>query len=132
MRLALALGTIFISTACLHRREAEQGAAWSDAATFGSGMEVALEPVGVPIAAPVSSPRPAAEILVTPDTEVGYPTEVLGVLDFHSPVQSQDKGFDELRARAAALGADAVIHAEFEHGEDGGLSHLSGMVVRAR
>src|SRR5439155_24493848 len=30
-----------------------------------------------------------------------------------SAATSEDKGFDELRARAAALGADAVIGAEF-------------------
>jgi uncharacterized protein YbjQ (UPF0145 family) len=56
--------------------------------------------------------------------------EVVGVLDFHSAAESEDKGFEELRAHAAALGADAVIDAEFEHGEGGEPSHLSGMAVR--
>ena len=56
--------------------------------------------------------------------------EVVGVLDFHSKEESEDKGFDLLRLRAAALGADAVIGAEFEHGENGEPSHLSGMAVR--
>lgn len=58
--------------------------------------------------------------------------EVLGVLDFHSRADSQDKGFEQLRARAAQLGADAVISAEFEHGHDGELSHLSGIAARCR
>jgi uncharacterized protein YbjQ (UPF0145 family) len=57
-------------------------------------------------------------------------SDVLGVLDFHTRADSQDKGFEELRAHAAALGADAVIDAEFEHGEGAEPSHLSGMAVR--
>jgi hypothetical protein len=71
-----------------------------------------------------------ARILVLADKHVDRPTEVLGVLDFHSAATSEDKGFDELRARAAAMGADAVIGAEFEHGDGNEPSHLSGMVVR--
>jgi hypothetical protein len=79
---------------------------------------------GVP---PVAS-WAAVQVLV--DKRVDRPTEVVGVLDFHSDANSEDKGFDELRARAAALGADAVIGAEFEHGEGNEPSHLSGMAVR--
>jgi hypothetical protein len=56
--------------------------------------------------------------------------EVLAVFDFHTDADSEDKGFDQLRLAAARVGADAVIGAEFEHGEDGGKSHLSGMAVR--
>ena len=74
-------------------------------------------------------PRVAA-IQVLVDKRVPRPTEVLGVLDFHTDARDPDKGFDELRVRAAQMGADAVLGAEFEHGEDGGPSHLSGIVVR--
>jgi len=80
-----------------------------------------------------SSAAPAASwsvVQVLVDKRVDRPTEVVGVLDFHSDAASEDKGFDELRARAAALGADAVIGAEFEHGEGNEPSHLSGMAVR--
>jgi hypothetical protein len=70
----------------------------------------------------------AVQVLV--DKRIDRPTEVIGVFDFHTPATSEDKGFDELRERAAAMGADAVIGAEFEHGDDGGPSHLSGMAVR--
>lgn len=80
-----------------------------------------------------SSPPPSASwagVQVYADKRVPRPTEVLGVLDFHSNAASEDKGFDELRARAAALGADAVLGAEFEHGEGGAPSHLSGLAVR--
>ncbi len=56
--------------------------------------------------------------------------EILLILDFHSDAESEEKGFEALRARAAAAGADAVIDAEYEHGEAGEQSHLSGMAVR--
>ena len=78
---------------------------------------------------PMLSPT-ARKVIVLVDKRVDRPTEVLGVFDFHSAATSEDKGFDELRRRAAEIGADAVIGAEFEHGDDGGPSHLSGMAVR--
>ncbi len=77
---------------------------------------------------PVDMPRP--QVLVLVDRHIDRATEVLGILDFHSEASDEDKGFDELRARAFALGADAVLSAEFEHGPDGGPSHLSGIAVR--
>ena len=81
---------------------------------------------------PSSPPMQAASarILILADKHVDRPTEVIGVLDFHSAATSEDKGFDELRVRAAQMGADAVIGAEFEHGDGSEPSHLSGMVVR--
>ena len=57
-------------------------------------------------------------------------TMVLGVLDMHTSATNPDKGFDVLRVRAAQLGADAVIGAEFEHGDGDEPSHLSGMAIR--
>jgi len=74
----------------------------------------------------------AQNVLVLIDKKIDRSTEVVGVLDFHTAATSEDKGFDELRAHAAALGADAVIGAEFEHGDDGEPSHLSGIAVRFR
>lgn len=82
-------------------------------------------------AMPAPVPTAASRsVVVLVDKRVDRPTEVVGVLDFHSDAQSEDKGFEELRQRAAALGADAVLGAEFEHGVDGEPSHLSGMAVR--
>ncbi len=75
------------------------------------------------------TPR-ARSVMVLVDKRVPRPTEVLAVFDFHSRADSEDKGFDELRARAAQIGADAVIGAEFEHGDGNEPSHLSGMAVR--
>jgi hypothetical protein len=84
---------------------------------------------GTPDPAPVAA-APWHGVLVLVDKRVDRPTEVVGVLDFHSQATSEDKGFEELRARAAAMGAEAVIGAEFEHGEGNEPSHLSGMAVR--
>ncbi len=56
--------------------------------------------------------------------------DILEVVDLHTHASSEDKGFDELRRRAAQLGGDAVIGAEFEHGDGNEPSHLSGMIVR--
>lgn len=79
--------------------------------------------------APAMTPH-ARAVQVFVDKRIPRPTEVLAVFDFHSEANSEDKGFDELRARAAQIGADAVIGAEFEHGEGSEPSHLSGMAVR--
>lgn len=69
------------------------------------------------------------EFLVTTQA-LDRSTHLVALLDFHAPAEREDKGFEELRRRAVALGADAVMHAEFEHGVDGGPSHLSGMAVK--
>ncbi len=77
---------------------------------------------------PVTPRARAVQVFV--DKHIPRPTEVLAVFDFHTGATSEDKGFDQLRARAAAIGADAVIGAEFEHGDGNEPSHLSGMAVR--
>lgn len=84
---------------------------------------------------PGSELSPAAvpgrgSVIVLVEKWVPRPTEVLAILDFHSTADSEDKGFDELRQHAWMLGAEAVIAAEFEHGEGGAPSHLSGLAVR--
>lgn len=60
----------------------------------------------------------------------GHDCNIVEVVDLHTAAASEDKGFDELRARASSVGGDAVIGAEFEHGDNGGPSHLSGVIVR--
>ncbi len=60
----------------------------------------------------------------------GHTCDILEVVDLHTNADSEDKGFDELRAHARAIGANAVVAAEFEHGDNGEPSHLSGMIVR--
>jgi len=65
--------------------------------------------------------------------DAGEPTEVLGIIDVHTKSGEQDRALQELRVRAAALDADAVVGVEFHHGEHGGeATHLSGTAVRYR
>ncbi len=78
----------------------------------------------------LASTDPVPNVPVYPSSDPPKPCEVVGVLDFHTDATSEDKGFDELRREAARLGADAVISAEFEHGEEGEKSHLSGVAIR--
>jgi hypothetical protein len=85
---------------------------------------------GPTIDIPNPLPTAIARIPVLTTKRPDLPAEVVGVLDFHTRADSEDKGFDELRWRAAQLGAAAVIGAEFEHGEGTEPSHLSGMAVR--
>jgi hypothetical protein len=59
------------------------------------------------------------------------PTEVIAILDVHSAMGQENQALEELRARAQACGADAVVGAEFHHGEGAGEpTHLSGVAVR--
>lgn len=119
---------VFVAIATIGCMRPEQPWAQTPTQVLGSGLEIEL---GAPQLAYVP-PMPVRTVFVTVDHDIGAPTEIVGVLDFHSRAEDEDKGFDELRARAAALGADAVIDAEFEHGEAGELSHLSGLAVRLR
>ena len=74
----------------------------------------------------------ARRILVIPEARCpgDRHCDVIEIVDIHTHADSQDKGFDELRARAEAMSADAVVGAEFEHGNGDEPSHLSGMIVR--
>ncbi len=87
--------------------------------------------IGCTPATTVQSPATGRMQVTTSQTcPPGRDCDIVEVLDLHTSAASEDKGFDELRARAAAEGGDAVIGAEFEHGDNGGPSHLSGMIVR--
>ena len=129
MRVYLALVLVLLLPSCAEEAPERPGLAAPVAAVYvTNGASVrAREPAGDGEARAM-----IAQILITPDKRLDRPTELLGVLDFHTDAKSEDKGFDELRAKAAALGGDAVIGAEFEHGEGNEPSHLSGMVVRYR
>lgn len=98
-------------------------------------MRAVLCSIAIAACAPaVTGPTAAAPtggILVTTSQECprGHACDILEVLDLHTEATSEDKGFAELRAHAAAAGADAVVGAEFEHGAAGEPSHLSGVLV---
>ena len=98
------------------------------AATVVVRVAPAHESMAVAMSPTLSANVDRVRVYTTKD--IGGENEVVGVLDFHTDADSQDKGFALLKARAAALGADAVIGAEFEHGEGGGVSHLSGIAVK--
>ena len=82
---------------------------------------------------PLASPDFAPGITIT--TEQTCPSsaascDILEIVDLHTDAASEDKGFDELRQRAAQRGGNAVLGAEFEHGDGDERSHLSGVIVR--
>jgi hypothetical protein len=72
-----------------------------------------------------------SSVMVLQSRHLDRATEVVGIIDVHLPVGNQDAALAELRARAAEMGADAVVGAEFHHGEGAGEPiHVSGMAVR--
>jgi hypothetical protein len=88
-----------------------------------------VEPAGPPaVAASTTDP---SRILVLQSTHLDRPSEVVGVIDAHLAMGSDQAALDVVRQRAAALGADAVVGVEFHHGEGTGEpTHLSGLAVR--
>jgi uncharacterized protein YbjQ (UPF0145 family) len=73
----------------------------------------------------------AANVRVIQNDDLNCPSEVMGLVDIHEPVQNEQQALDVLKHKAAKLGADAVVGVEFHHGEPGEEpTHLSGMAVR--
>lgn len=109
--------------------------AFAGCTPVGQAMVRSPETIPIEVAATRATPSAAARrMLVTPDegcpAAEAKPCEILEIVDLHTHATSEEKGFDELRARAVAIGGDAIIGAEFEHGEKDEPSHLSGMIVR--
>ena len=71
----------------------------------------------------------AAQVRVLPG-RLECVSEVLGLVDVHEAVKGESEALELLKRRAAALGAEAVTNVEFEHGEGGPRTHLSGTAVR--
>jgi uncharacterized protein YbjQ (UPF0145 family) len=70
-------------------------------------------------------------VKVLQNDQLGCASEVLGLVDIHMPVKSEDQALEVIKRKAAKLGAPAVINVEFHHGEPGAEpTHLSGMAVR--
>lgn len=74
----------------------------------------------------------AAKIQVLENaSNLGCATEVIGLVDVHEQVKTEDQALHELRLDAARLDAQAVVGVEFHHGEPGEEpTHLSGEAVR--
>jgi uncharacterized protein YbjQ (UPF0145 family) len=86
-----------------------------------------------------AAPPPSAALLakaqrvrVLPNAEAGCVTEVIGLVDVHERAATSAQALEELRVKAATLGADAVVGVEFEHADGKAATHLSGMAVRCR
>lgn len=88
--------------------------------------------------APSYAPSPAnargvdpSHVLVLQSKHLDRPAQVVGVVDAHEEMGKQDAALRTLQAKAAALGADAVVGVEFHHGEgEGEPTHLSGLAVK--
>lgn len=74
----------------------------------------------------------ARRVRVMPRNDLGCRPEVLGLVDVHEGVANTAEALEELKLRAAELGAEAVIGVDFEHGDGHAATHLSGMAVRCR
>jgi hypothetical protein len=80
---------------------------------------------------PNASPSDADRVLVLQTTKLDRYAEVVGVVDVHEAMGTEQAALAALRRKAAAMGADAVVGVEFHHGDaDGEPTHLSGMAVR--
>jgi hypothetical protein len=75
--------------------------------------------------------RDASRVLVLQSKHLDRPAEVVGVVDAHEEMGKHEAALWALKTKAAALGADAVVGVEFNHGEgQGEPTHLSGLAVR--
>jgi len=84
-----------------------------------------------PVPWPTAAAAAPGQIPVLQAHHMDRPTEVIAILDVHAPMGHENEALAELRARAQACGADAVVGAEFHHGEGSGEpTHLSGVAVR--
>lgn len=72
----------------------------------------------------------ASRVLVLESTHLPRLSEVVAAIDVHEPVGDEALALRLLQERAAALGADAVVGVEFNHGHGRGPIHLSGLAVR--
>ena len=72
-----------------------------------------------------------SKVLILQSTHLDRGSEIVGVVDTHESMGNHEKALNELRTKAAAIGADAVVGVEFHHGESvGEPTHLSGLAVR--
>jgi uncharacterized protein YbjQ (UPF0145 family) len=135
MRFVLTLGPLVLLAGCAttQPRSADyprSGASSEEATDSKSdeGDEVAEERA---LMADPTLAAAASRIRVIQNDQLECPSEVLGLVDIHQPVKSEDEALDVLKRKAAKLRADAVVGVEFHHGEPGEEpTHLSGMAVR--
>lgn len=130
MRLPVLLLPMTFSAACaaVPPRATDPGSARVSESRNAGDDEVAEE------RAIVQDPRviaAAEHVRVIQNDTLGCPAEIMGLVDIHEPVKSEEQALDVLRRKAAKMGAEAVIGVEFHHGEpDDEPTHLSGLAVR--
>ncbi len=73
--------------------------------------------------------KPAAKIAVLESKNVKRKTELIGFLDVSGDKGHREAALEALRAKAAAMGADAIVGVEFHEG-NGEPGHYSGVAVR--
>lgn len=84
-----------------------------------------------PGAAASFGPSDPSRVLILQGTHLDRPAKVVGVVDAHEEMGKHDGALHTLQAKAAQLGADAVVGVEFHHGEaQGEPTHLSGLAVK--
>jgi len=72
----------------------------------------------------------AARVRLLESRDLPRSAEVLGVLLVREPRERIALGMNELRERAAALGADAVVGIRLDHELSGGEAYFTGLAVR--
>ena len=77
-------------------------------------------------------PNPPAGIVVTAESSLGRPVDLVAVIDSHSSSGTEQAAIAELEAWAQRLGGIAVLEARFEPATNGSPAHVSGIVVRER
>jgi uncharacterized protein YbjQ (UPF0145 family) len=134
MRFALALGPLVLLAGCATTapRSADYPRAGSsnEAADSKSEEDDEVAEERALMLDPALSAA-ASRIRVIQNDQLECPSEVLGLVDIHQPVKTEDEALNVLKRKASKLRADAVIGVEFHHGEPGEEpTHLSGMAVR--
>jgi uncharacterized protein YbjQ (UPF0145 family) len=77
-----------------------------------------------------NEPSHLSGMAVKPRVRDERPYVVIKEIDIATPEDDDDKGFDRMRAEALACGADKVVNVKFDHGAEGGMSHLTGKAVK--
>ena len=135
MRFILSLGSLAVLAGCATTQPrspdfplASPAPAEASVTKAGEDDEVAEEKA---LMADPKLVAAASKVQVIQNDHLECPSEILGLVDIHQPVKTQEQALEVLKRKAAKLRADAVIGVEFHHGEPGEEpTHLSGMAVR--
>lgn len=82
-----------------------------------------------PAAVQKAQATPAKKVAVLDAKDIKRKTELLGFLDVAGDKSHRDAALEALRAKASALGADAIVGVEYHEGA-GEPGHYSGVAVK--